>query len=585
MTALTEFKNGKTGLRYVILEMLTGLRAAFLRFPVPSLFLAAASIQAALLIADVHLFRFVAESEASEVFVVGLVAGALAALAAALFGEARGLSAVARIAVGLAAGFFAAALVSFPETFLSIEWALVGALIGLVLVAPFIGRGTSGSFWMFSAHAAFAALLGLLTLLLFAGGISAIMASLTVLFGFEVPDDLYAYVWAFTGLFAAPVFAMGQFPDRFDEQPNQVMTGFMDRGMRALGDFIAAPLLIVYALILHFYALKIVVTGEVPEGQIGWLVLVYGLCIFGALLVINPFFDQARTPTRFFLRVWPFFLPVPLVLLFYALGVRISTYGVTPERYLLGLFGLITALILVIQLVPRLRGDIRVIAGVPVAALILGGFGPQGAVGVSIQSQSARFLSIVENPPVEGPRHDEALAALQFLNGQRALDRVAPEGTDTSYKDGEGYRATASAWGLDPLQPSKGPRGFSFASGSDPAVFAVTGFDVIAQNVMLAVGADAAVSITLPAGSKLDFTLEPDAIVIGTGEEKTRFPVSASDIEQMARESAANEPVRLPLQSAGRQILFLPSYIYADIDESSRLQNLQGTVLLRAQDW
>jgi len=585
MTSLTELRNGTGGWRYVIAEMLTGLRAALLRFPVPTLFLAAATIQSALLIAEIHFFRFQAEADTPEAFVFGLEGGALAALAAALFGEARGLSATARIVIGLVAGCIVAALVSFSNTFLSTEWTLLAATLGLVLVAPFIGRGTSNSFWMFSAQVAFAALLGILALLLFAGGISAILASLTVLFGLEIPNDLYVHVWSFTGLFAAPLFAMGQIPDRFDEQPNEVMTGFMDRGMRALGDFVAAPLLIVYAVILHLYALKIVITGEVPEGQIGWLVLVYGLCIFGALLVINPFFDRARAPTRLFLRLWPFFLPIPLVLLFYALGVRIANYGVTPERYLLGLFGVVAALILLIQLRPRMRGDIRVIAGLPIAALVLAGFGPQGAVGVSIASQAARFLEIVGTPPVEGDRHDEALAALLFLDSHRALDRVAPEGTNTSYEAGEGYRATAKAWGLDPLQPSKGPRGFSFASGSGPTAFTVAGFDVIAQNVALAVAADGGVSITLPSGPRLDFTLEPDAMVIAKGEEQIRFPVSAGEIEQMARESAGNEPVQLPLESAGRRILFLPSYIYADIDEPSRLQNLQGTVLLRAEDW
>ncbi|MCO0638408.1 DUF4153 domain-containing protein, partial [Lutimaribacter sp. EGI FJ00014] len=166
--------------------------------------------------------------------------------------------------------------------------------------------------------------------------------------------------------------------------------------------------------ILHLYALKIAVTREVPEGQIGWLVLAYGLCLFGALLIINPFFDRARAPTRAFLRLWPFFLPVPLALLFYALALRVGEYGITPDRFLLGLFGSVMAIVLALQLFPRLRGDIRLIAGLPVAALILGSFGPQGALGVSLRSQASRFLEIVQNPPVEEGREKEALSALTF---------------------------------------------------------------------------------------------------------------------------------------------------------------------------
>ncbi|WP_309085410.1 DUF4153 domain-containing protein [Chelativorans sp.] len=576
-------KTADKGWRSVILEMVTGLRAAVLRFPVPTLFVAAATIQANLVILGIGLLTGDRQPGASdEILAFSFQCGALAALAAALFGEARGLAPALRSAMALAAGITATAALAFPRTFLATEWTLLPALAGLVLVAPFILRGSSGSFWMFSARVAFAAILGILALLLFAGGISAILASLTVLFGLTVPEELYQHVWASTGLFAAPLFALGQFPREFDEQPSHAMAGFMDRGMRALGDFVAAPLLIVYAVILHLYALKIVFTGEVPEGQIGWLVLVYGLCIFGALLVINPFFDHARAPTRLFLRLWPFFLPIPLVLLFYALAVRVSAYGITPERYLLGLFGLVIAAILLVQLWPRLRGDIRVIAAVPAAALLFASFGPQGALGVSLASQTGRFLAIVQNPPVEGKRHDEALSALQFLESQQALARVAPAGADASDQT---YEAIARAWGLDPHKAIGGPSGFALSEGSTPSAIAVTGFDTVVQNVQLGVSADRPVSVRLPSGPQLLFTLEPDAIVVAIGEERTRFPLAAGDIEQMTRIGSAGAPVEIPLESGGRRIMVLPSYLYADVGEEPQIQNLQGMIALRSQDW
>jgi len=585
MTALADQKHNDTGWRHVMVEMIVGLRAAILRFPIPTLFLLAATLEANLQIADIDLFDIDGNTDTVDPeLVFGLLSGALAALAAALFGEARGISSRTRSAIAILAGLGASALVAFADTFLTIEWTLLPAFVGLVLVAPFLWRGSSGSFWMFSARVAFAALLGILALLLFAGGISAILASLTVLFGLEVPDDLYAHVWASTGLFAAPLFAMGQIPDEFDEQPSLAMAGFMDRGMRALGDFVAAPLLIIYAVILHLYALKIVLTGEVPEGQIGWLVLVYGLCIFGALLVINPFFDRARAPTRLFLRLWPFFLPVPLVLLFYALTVRVGEYGITPERYLLGLFGLVTAVTLAFQIWPRLRGDIRLIAALPVIALIFGSFGPQGALGVSLSSQASRFLDIVRNPPVEGKQHQEALAALGFLDAHHALARVAPDGTDTSYEAGEGYRAVAEAWGLDPLRPASGPRGYMIADSSNPSAFAAQGFDTIVQNLQLAVSADP-VTVRLPGGQALAFALEENALVVKVGEEEQRFPIAPGQIESMAHGERASEPLKISLESNGRRIVLVPSYLYADIGEPSRLQNLQGTLLLRAQDW
>ena len=44
--------------------------------------------------------------------------------------------------------------------------------------------------------------------------------------------------------------------------------------LRILTDFVAVPLLAVYAALLHAYALKILVTGELPRNQIGWMMLV-----------------------------------------------------------------------------------------------------------------------------------------------------------------------------------------------------------------------------------------------------------------------------------------------------------------------
>ncbi|WP_159585860.1 DUF4153 domain-containing protein [Chelativorans xinjiangense] len=587
MAASAGDRNAGTGWRAVLMEMLVGLREAVLRFPLATIFLLATAIQAHLLIADIHLFgsegqgRFNDDSD----LVLGFASGALAALAATLFGEARGYSRPARSTMALVAGLVAFALMALPQTFLVLQWTLVPALLGLVPVAPFVGRGGSGAFWMFSARAAFAALLGLLALLLLAGGISAILASLTLLFELAVPDELYSHVWAFTGLFAAPLFAMGQLPDRFDEEPGTAVTGFMDRGMRALGDFLAAPLLILYAVILHLYALKIVVTGEVPQGQIGWLVLVYGLCIFGTLIIINPFFDRARAPTRAFLRLWPFFLPVPLALLFYAVALRVGEFGITPERFLLGLFGAVTTLILALQLFPRMRGDIRVIAGVPVVALILVSFGPQGALGLSLRSQTTRFLEIVENPPVEGARHEQALGALTFLESQKALSRVAPEGTDIPPNADNAYMETAKAWGLDPSRRFSGPRGFSFDIGPETAVFTVKGFDTMIQYISVSVESESPVSARLPSGREVSFTLEENALVVMAGEEIVRFPISGQDIEGMARLDGAGRPVEIPVDADGRRMMLMPNYIYADLGDPPRLTSFQGAILLRSEDW
>src|SRR5690606_1325111 len=185
MTASAEGRRPDTGWRTVFMEMLTGAREAAQRLPVTTLFLLAAALQANLVAADIHLFGEDSQglpSDRNFEVGLGLVAGATASLAVTLRGEARKVSSAKTLPLALLAGIVACLVLALPDHFLTLEWAVMLGLVALVPIAPFIGRGDSSAFWIFAARSAFAVLLGVLALLLFAGGISAILASLTYLF-------------------------------------------------------------------------------------------------------------------------------------------------------------------------------------------------------------------------------------------------------------------------------------------------------------------------------------------------------------------------------------------------------------------
>jgi hypothetical protein len=86
---------------------------------------------------------------------------------------------------------------------------------------------------------------------------------------------------------------------------------------------------------------------------------------------------------------------VPLVLLVIAVSERVSAYGVTPERYGLALFALFLGLVLVVQIVPRWRGDIRFIPALGALALFIASFGPWGIVPATARSQTDRLMGIL----------------------------------------------------------------------------------------------------------------------------------------------------------------------------------------------
>ncbi|MGN6465841.1 MAG: DUF4153 domain-containing protein [Rhizobiaceae bacterium] len=572
------------GWRAVAAEMVEGARDAVSRFPVTALALLALAIDVNLLITDFKGFW-----GGDDDLVLPLFAAASASLTASIALEARKASPFLRHLAALLAAAVAFAL-GWWDRWSDLEpWSYVAALTCLMLVSPALGGRSGEASWLFMVRFAFAVLVSLLALFLFAGGISAILASLTYLFGVAVPHRAYEHVWAATGLLAAPLFGLGRSPVDLDAEPGVDARKFMALGMTALGDYVAAPLILVYAVVLHAYALKIIVTGDVPRGQIGWLVLAFGLSIFTALIIIHPFLSAARAPTRLFLRLWPFVLPVPLVLLFHALWLRIGDYGLTPERYLLGLFAVMTAILLVLQSAKRTRGDIRFLAALPTVALLLASFGPQGSVGTSIRSQEARFQRAIAVKPIDEARNRQALSSLGFLQSHHAVARVAPASVATVDAEGKPkeanalYNEVADAYGLA-RNSYYGPDSRYFSRAFGTMAVPVGGFDIIVPNVRIFGKLPKEPTVTLPGGTKLSLALEAGEIAVTKGTETTPFKFDAAAFRALV---SSQDTIFHPLElSDGRRmILVLPEHADGNLNPKFELHSLAGTLLLRKADW
>jgi hypothetical protein len=512
----------------------------------------------------------------------------VAAFAFELWSEAGHRSQAVAVLAAMIAGAIAFVLAHWSTAVRLYDPAFVVGLTGLALVAPYLWRGSSAAFWLFVVRALFAFLLMLLALLLFAGGLSAILASLTYLFGIEIPEQVYGHVWATASLFAAPLFGLGQLPRDFSDEMQSDTPAYVTRSMQALGDYIAAPLLIVYAVLLHLYAAMIFVTGVWPEGQVGWLVLGFGFCLFAALMVIHPFLTIARPPTRLLLRFWPLALPVPLALLFLAAMERIDVYGLTPERYLLVLFGIVSAVVTVAQLAPRLRGDIRLMAVLPVLALLFASFGPQGALETSVRSQAERFLAMAGTGEITPEANAEAISVLHYLSGAGALERVRPADLPLESAPGEPdlLRRIASAHGFDPDLTEGRDQEFARSFPEEDAV-ALGSFDILLPSIVLfqseVDSSDGRATRVLPDGSTLELSLAGTAIRIASGGSEALFPLP---VERYAQAAGQEEPGRvLELQSDGRSILLVPTHVRGSREGGDRLESFQGSIALRRSEW
>ena len=110
--------------------------------------------------------------------------------------------------------------------------------------------------------------------------------------------------------------------------------------LRILVDVILTPALILYAVILYLYLLRILFRWELPNGGVAIMVLVF-LCV--ALVCLLLRLQVEKRHFEWFYKALPAIALPPLVLLWVGVFRRIGDYGITDSRvYLLGLSALVT---------------------------------------------------------------------------------------------------------------------------------------------------------------------------------------------------------------------------------------------------
>ena len=481
--------------------------------------------------------------------------------------------------------------------------ALLTAAALAIPLAPYARRRLG--FWSFLWQLAHAAALAFLAVAIFCAGVSAILASLEYLFGIRVESSIYGHVWS-TGIgFVGPLFALSQIPLVFPESDEPDPRDFVIAGMRVLSDFVAVPLLAVYAAMLHAYGLKIVLTGELPRGQIGWMVLSFGLAVLALRVLVDPFGPLSRAPTRLFLRWFAPALVVPWVLLAIAVWQRIAAYDLTPERYALALFAVFLALLLVAQLWRPLRGDIRLIPALGALLLLLTGWGPWGMVSLPARQQTANLVEIlagagamqdgrirddVELPPEEGRRVNSIVRMLDEVD---QLDRLRPlfAGRDDDPfvgKESEREQAIIRLLDAEPFREAVAPDGSFWIGPATASAVRLEGYDLMLPFLNWTVGQPA----TGVNSGGIAFTIETaenGLTIRGAGRsvfvESVRFRTVVSS---MSRSELPPEGAPLPLVELdvdGVEVAILFDNLGGMTGDNFSINAGRFLLFLRAADW
>lgn len=475
---------------------LAGLLRTLARFPLP---VGCALAWAVATSGAVHDFLPRNGFFGSESLQAILLPGFFLTLAVKLFAERQGWAALPQLALSVA-GLALVALSVFtgPETFGSdtnpAYMALLPGFALLVTVAPFLpARQEDSALWDFNRASWLGAAFGLLVMVILGSGLAAAYMALDKLLGIDVPSDVYGVTWILSASVVWPLYALSRVPDRFEAPAD----GYCPRWVGFLTSYFLVPLVVLYLAILYAYMAKILVTRELPRGQVAYLVCGYAGFGVTTYLIGHPLRTSGNILVRLFQRYFFLALFAPVALLALAVGTRISDYGVTESRYLLVLLAVWMAGIALFYTLRAGRGLIAAALSLALM-LIAASFGPLGAVGLSTYSQTSRLEALLTANGIlaDGrimlnvagvPREDlkRISSVVSYLQATRKLAAMEPWFADLELDFDQRPSAVdiLGAMGQEYVGQWDNPKSFTFRNARNwtRENFDVRGFSVIAR--------------------------------------------------------------------------------------------------------
>lgn len=323
----------------------------------------------------------------------GLAVASVAATAGHLFAEGRPRRTPVTLLLEFALPVAIVALYQVQDEVLLIMPAgavLLWLSVSLSLAGP-KGQGAD-LFWWSNSRALPSAAVAIVAAALIVGGCLLIDWSLSRLFAFELSWLIERWLLPVVCLLLVPLYWLSTVPRAQDFHPGALSPDdFLVRAVGLIGQFVLIPFTLAYAAILHVYAVQIAVSGAMPDGVIGPLVLYFQIAGLVTWILVHPVFLRDRPLVRLFRRIWFLASIVPLALFAYAVWLRFDAYGVTPRRFILIAFGLWGIAICVTFLIKRGAADIRLIPGGAALVLAMTSYGPLAPDTVSRWHQSIRF--------------------------------------------------------------------------------------------------------------------------------------------------------------------------------------------------
>ena len=313
------------------------------------------------------------------------------------------------------------------------------------------------------------------------GGICAIIFTINKLLGVPVSEKIYLDTFFIVaGIFGTCFFLAGipAIDEELDKNNYPVI-------LKILVLYIVIPILSIYTLILYIYFAKILITRQWPSGLVSNLVLWYSMIGTAVLFFISPLKDFVKWVKHFIFWFSKIILPL-IAMMFISMGIRLSAYGITENRYYVLIIGVwIAAIMIYISLKKNTRNIILPVSLAIIAVLSV--MGPWSSFSVSEFSQNKRLEGIltrydmIENNTIiktktELPDTDktEITQIISYFDNSKRLKDVKylPENYDNSnFEDEFGFPPTYNYPNLEepyfykylePLDTSIDIKGFDY---------------------------------------------------------------------------------------------------------------------------
>ena len=295
-------------------------------------------------------------------------------------------------------------------------WIFPLLILGILTLIARIFRQKEHKIWFSRTSLLHSVGFWLLAGLIVWGGLSGTLGSISTLFDVDINRKWHAYFGTFSMFLLAGSFMINYYSSVTEYLPKGSHSEFelhSTRLMKIFGSYIFLPLALIYLTIFTVFGIKILITGVRPKGNIIWLGA--GYFAWGMLTYFLTFAENSKFFDKIRQILFISFVLVALMMI-KALQLRIQDYGITINRYFVGMFILFIIGFSVLALcLPkmRLRLFISLLFGLSLISL----YSPRNAPTIAFSSQKSRIESLLAKANLKLPLQKDSF---KDLTGDRA---------------------------------------------------------------------------------------------------------------------------------------------------------------------